>query len=171
MIKREANRGGTACSALYSPCERYRYDLSRVWAPDRPALMWIMLNPSKATEIDDDPTILRCEKRTRLLGYGAMKVCNLFALRETHPARLRQAASPVGEQNAAVVAKGASWADHILCAWGVHGTHQGQDQVMLQALKPFRSKLLVLGLTQDGHPRHPLYLPYAAKPMPWLRDR
>jgi hypothetical protein len=27
-----------------------------------------------------------------------------------------------------------------------------------------------LGLTQHGHPRHPLYVAYAAQPEPWPND-
>ena len=31
----------------------------------------------------------------------------------------------------------------------------------------YGDRVQVLGLTKDGHPRHPLYMPYSAQPMDW----
>lgn len=124
-----------------------------------------MLNPSTATETEDDPTILRCEKRARMLGFGAMKVVNLFALRQTDPALLRRADAPEGPENRAVLLEAAAWADVIICAWGVHGAHLGQGARVLRDLARFQEKLRVLGLTRDGHPRHPLYVSYGTVPV------
>lgn len=167
MIRRSAWRGDTECSALYSDCENYRFDLTRIWDRDGPRLFYVMLNPSTATETQDDPTIARCEKRARLLGFGAMKIGNIFALRETHPELLRADPNPEGPENKAVLQDGAAWADVILCAWGVHGEHMGQGARVAQSLISYAAKLHVLGLTKDGHPRHPLYISYATKPRPW----
>ncbi len=90
---------------------------------------------------------------------------NLFAFRATDPADLKLAADPVGPENPA-------WFDRMLidemntglivCAWGVHGVHLGQDLAVLKWLDQFGVKPVALGVTKDGHPRHPLYMPYAA---------
>ena len=95
MIIRGFQKGDAASRAWYSPCGVYRYRLERVWAPGA-LLACIMLNPSTATEERNDPTIERCERRARALGFGGLSVVNLFAFRATYPADLRRAADPVG---------------------------------------------------------------------------
>ena len=166
LITRHHVAGETRSSAVYSACERYRYALTREWS-DGPRLFYIMLNPSKATEAANDPTIERCERRARQLGYGAMRIGNLFAWRETDPAKLRKRRWPEGPDNIAQLLEGAAWADDILAAWGVHGTHRSQAETTMAALREHAAKLHVLGLTKEGHPRHPLYCAYTMKMQPW----
>ena len=126
-----------------------------------------MLNPSKATELANDPTIERCERRARALGYGAFRVTNLFGLRETDPARLKRARNPEGPENAAQILAALDWADDVLCAWGVHGAHRDQGQKVLNLLAASDKPKLTLGLTKHGHPRHPLYISYSVTPKTW----
>lgn len=167
LVVRSHSSDGRESEAVYSGCERYRYALTRVWEPEGKRLLFIMLNPSKATELANDPTIERCERRARMLGYGAFRVANLFALRETDPARLKRARRPVGGENDGQLRDAADWADAILCAWGVHGAHTGQGAKVCTLLRDCGASPMVLGLTRDGHPRHPLYLPYSAEPRVW----
>ena len=170
-ITRLHSENGVASEAVYSLCERYRYSLTRVWDPSAKRLLFVMLNPSKATELANDPTIERCERRARRLGYGAMRVCNIFAWRETHPNRLKKAPHPVGQLNDATLAEAAEWADHVLCAWGVHGNHRGQGQRAAALLTGCNAPLFTLGRTKAGHPRHPLYVAYEDPLQPWMADR
>ncbi|MBM7068503.1 DUF1643 domain-containing protein [Actibacterium sp. 188UL27-1] len=165
MIERRHKAGGKISTARYSECERYRYDLTRRWS-DGPGLTYIMLNPSKATELANDPTIERCERRAVALGFAAFRVCNLFAWRETDPAALRRAEHPVGTDNDAVLMEAARWGDVILCGWGVHGVHLGAGSRVADLLRS-TFELHHLGLTKDGHPRHPLYVPYRQRPILW----
>ena len=79
--------------------------------------MFVRLNPSKATEVQSDPTVERCERRARALGYGGIRVTNIFAWRETDPKQLRAAAAPVGPDNDAALRDGAAWADRIIAGW------------------------------------------------------
>ncbi|MGI9394148.1 MAG: DUF1643 domain-containing protein [Boseongicola sp.] len=161
---------GVESAAVYSPCERYRYSLTRVWDPAEKRLLIVMLNPSKATELANDPTVERCERRARRLGYGAMRVCNIFAWRETRPDRLKRAKDPVGSLNDAALTEAAEWADHVLCAWGVHGIHRGQGHRVAALLADGSAPLFALGETKAGHPRHPLYVGYKTPPLPWIAD-
>ena len=167
LITRSFNDGRTHSSASYSACEGYRYALTRTWAKQNRRLLFVMLNPSKATELANDPTVERCERRARALGYGAFRVCNIFAWRETDPASLKKATAPVGPRNDAALVEAAAWADDILCAWGVHGSHLARDSVVIGILTRSGKPLLSLGVTKDGHPRHPLYVAYAMRPEPW----
>ncbi|MEO1536986.1 MAG: DUF1643 domain-containing protein [Pseudomonadota bacterium] len=154
--------------AVYSDCEKYRYSLTSVWEEGAPRLLYVMLNPSKATELSNDPTIERCERRARRLGYGAFGVVNLFGLRETSPARLKSAEQPEGPDNMAQIEAAAKWSDHVLAAWGVHGAHRNQGARVLPKLRDSGKPLFHLGLTKGGHPRHPLYVSYEIKPITWL---
>ena len=47
-------------------------------------------------------------------------------------------------------------ADKIVVAWGTHGTFMRRDRAVLDLLKDF--DLYCMGTTNDGHPKHPLYL-------------
>lgn len=167
LILRRHSENGVESTALYSPCERYRYDLTRVWDRDAPRLFYVMLNPSKATELRNDPTIERCQRRAAQLGYGAMRIGNIFAWRETSPQLLRKAKSPVGAATDGLLVEAADWADDVLCAWGVHGTHQDRGPAVEVLLRSTRARLVHLGLTKDGHPRHPLYVSYETQPFEW----
>ena len=164
MIRRDHQAGNVTSHALWSDCGGYRYGLCRRWA-DGPELNYVMLNPSKATEAHNDATIERCQRRATALGFGAFSATNLFAYCATDPRDLKAAAEPVGPENDVILAETAGRADMVLCAWGVHGAHLGRaDEVAkLLAGRP----LHVLGLSKAGHPRHPLYVPYAAKPLLW----
>lgn len=120
--------------AVFSPCRKYRYRLWRRWS-DGPTCMWLMLNPSKATEYFNDPTVERCERRTRKMRFGEIRVCNLFAFRATDPADMKRVEDPVGPDNNRTILDEAKNADMIICAWGNHGGHALQAKIILDMLK------------------------------------
>ncbi len=163
MIERYAEDGGQQSRAWYSPCEAYRYGLMRVWG-DGPHLLYVMLNPSTATELRNDPTIERCQRRAVQLGFGAMRIANLFAFRATRPEDLRRAGDPEGPENADLLRRWSGEAGMTIAGWGVHGAHLGQGARLAPHL---RGNVRHLGLTKGGHPRHPLYIPYRTGPEPW----
>jgi len=168
MITREHISAETRSEAVYSDCETYRYSLTRVWENALPRVMFVMLNPSKADEIANDPTVERCERRARTLGYGAFRVTNIFAFRATDPRDMRRAADPVGPENLETLRDGVAWADHVIAAWGTHGAHRGQGPLMADMLGQSGAPIFHLGLSKAGHPKHPLYIAYAQQPMRWI---
>src|SRR4051794_33028496 len=152
-------------NAVISICGRYRYLLTRQVGPGLCTATFIMLNPSTADATNNDPTIRRCIGFARQWGCGQLVVLNLFAMRATDPADMKLADDPVGPENK-------DWFDRtlrdqddgpVVCAWGVHGEHRGQDLTVLGWLKSYGIRPLALGVTRDGHPKHPLYLPKAAE--------
>ncbi len=163
MIRRHHSANGTESEAFYSPCMAYRYGLARRWS-DAPPVLFVMLNPSTATEAANDPTIHRCETRARAMGAGGVRIANLFGFRATRPADLRRAADPIGPENDALLLDWHAEASMTVAAWGVHGAHLDRAATLARQMGP----LWHLGLTQAGHPRHPLYVPYARTPEPWL---
>jgi hypothetical protein len=167
MITRTHQKGDAASVAVYSDCERYRYSLTRVWDADGSRALFIMLNPSTATEVQNDPTVERCERRARALGFGAFRVLNIFAWRATDPRDMRAAADPVGPGNDAAIRESLGWAHSVICAWGTHGAHLGRGPEVEALLRSAGAELLHLGLSKDGHPKHPLYIGYGVQPDVW----
>lgn len=167
MITRTHQKGDADSVAVYSDCENYRYSLTRTWDAAGEKALFIMLNPSTATEVQNDPTVERCERRARTLGFGAFRVTNIFAWRDTDPAKMRRAPDPVGPENDVHILQSCPWADRIICAWGTHGAHLGRGAVMEAKLRATGLPLYHLGLSKAGHPKHPLYIAYAEQPRLW----
>ena len=167
MITRQFTKGDALSEAVYSDCESYRYLLTRVWGAGQKAL-FIMLNPSTATEMQNDPTVERCERRSRALGFGAFRVTNIFAFRATDPKVMRAAADPVGPESDTAILNSLAWADQIICAWGNHGLHLDRGAKVQTLLQATGRPLLHLGLTGQNQPKHPLYISYDQQPESWL---
>ena len=85
IIKRESFDDGFSSTAIFSSCYSFRYSLTRIWDHAGSKLLYILLNPSIATEKISDPTFTRCQTRALLLGYKQFRICNLFAFRSTDP--------------------------------------------------------------------------------------
>lgn len=179
--------------ATISACGRYRYRLWREWRlhplpaqwnmwedeRGKPALdgaghqlgvpkrcVFIMLNPSTADGDTDDPTIRRCVGFAKAWGYDRLEVINLFAYRTTNPRELlglNHADDPVGIDNQRYIEHALEDNGIIVCAWGAHGSHLGQDETVIGWLGGH--KLHALKITADGQPGHPLYLPANLKLM------
>jgi len=154
-------------TAIYSDCQTYRYALTRVWDSAGKRALFVMLNPSTATEVQNDPTVERCERRARALGYGAFRVTNIFAWRDTDPRDMRAALDPVGPENDRALTEGAAWADTVIAAWGTHGEHRGRGPQVEAMLRAAGHRLYTLGLSKHGHPKHPLYIAYSQQPVLW----
>lgn len=172
--------------AILSSDGRYRYLLWREWRGTHDPKNWrwlgakdgvgeelgepracvfVMLNPSSADGRVDDPTIRKCVGFARAWRYELLYVVNLFAYRATNPRALLaldHGDDPVGVENQSYFDRVIDRAGIIVCAWGTNGTFVGQDETALGWLDGKRC--FALGLTKDGHPRHPLYLPLAAEP-------
>ncbi|MBV0913362.1 DUF1643 domain-containing protein [Anianabacter salinae] len=170
MITRTHTKGDAPSVAVYSDCERYRYLLTRVWDEGGKRALFVMLNPSTATEVQNDPTVERCERRARTLGFGAFRVTNIFAWRDTDPKKMRAAADPVGPENDAAIAESCGWADQIICGWGAHGAHLDRGRAVESLLRRTGRPLYHLGLTKAGQPKHPLYIGYDRQPEPWIAE-
>ncbi|MDP5086376.1 MAG: DUF1643 domain-containing protein [Yoonia sp.] len=170
MITRTHIKDDAPSTATYSDCERYRYALTRTWDPKGLRVLFVMLNPSKATEVQNDPTVERCERRARALGFGAFQVTNIFAWRDTDPFEMRKASDPVGPENDRFILEGAAWADRIIAAWGTHGAHLDRGPKAAALLRGTGKPLYTLGLSKHGHPKHPLYISYTQQPLLWERS-
>ena len=151
--------GDCGCStvkggARFSPCRLYRYLLTRTWG-DGPIQTWMGLNPSDANEDTDDPTVTRLCVRARSDGYAGISLVNLYAWCSPNPKVMLRANDPVGPENDQIIQNVCR--SGVVCAWGANARPE-RCQAVLALLHGI--PLYHLGLTKDGHPKHPLYLPY-----------
>jgi len=148
--------------ALLSSCGKYRYWLSRQWsnliAMHEPPLVFVMLNPSIADHEVDDPTIRRCMGFAKREDARGMMVLNLFAARATDPKELTAMEDPIGPHNDSEIQRllGDGYAT-VICAWGANKFAKKRASEFLENMA--HRSLYCLGVTKDGSPRHPLYVP------------
>lgn len=154
--------------AVLSPCGEFRYRLWRIWQPELPRVLWVMLNPSTADAEQDDATIRKCIAFARAWGCGGIEVCNLYAFRTVSPLVLQSAGYPVGPRNLETLR--AMLANHtgpVVAAWGTHAQHSLGEWLRFEALNAGQP-LYYLRRNKDGTPGHPLYIPLAAERVEWV---
>lgn len=160
--------GGLRKGATLSDCGTYRYQLWREWQPDAPKAVFLMLNPSTADAMVDDPTIRKCVGFAKRWGMGGIIVVNLFAYRATDPTALAHLSTlvAVGPENSEQI-RGATHAGKLVCAWGATGGARVQKMVrerlivVKRILREAGVDTFCLGRSADGSPRHPLMLAYS----------
>jgi hypothetical protein len=149
-------------TATFSADRRYRYALTRRWDSDWPMAVFIMLNPSTADAFQLDPTLRRCVGFAKAWRAGGVLVLNLFALRSTDPQVLRSHPDPVGPDNDRAIAwwvsTDAEPLGPVVVAWGADAAIGDRAAAVLRLLAARQVRPQCLGTTQDGHPRHPLYV-------------
>ena len=145
-----------AAGAIFDPTGMYRYTLWREWCADSPRVAFIMLNPSTADDRKDDPTIRRCMAFARAWHFGSMEVVNLFAYRATYYSELFKANDPIGEENNRFLLQAVERCSTIVLGWGTRGTFLSRNRQVM-SLCTGTKDVYCLGITKDGHPRHPLY--------------
>jgi hypothetical protein len=138
----------------------YRYSLTRVWDPALATITFVLLNPSTADAVQLDPTLRRCVGFAEREGCGGMVILNLYAFRTKDPKVMMAATDPVGPDNDRMLA---DVTGTVVAGWG---TNAGPARVA-RALR-LLPRLNALGVTKDGHPRHPLYVPADAPLIEWI---
>ena len=159
-------------NTTWSPDRSHRYFLRRpagLLDQDKPVIAFILLNPSTADELKDDPTVAKCRRYAAGWGFGEVIVLNAFAYRATDPKNMRAHPDPVGPENDATVLATATAVHELggtlLCGCGTHGAHLDRSAKLQDLLAHFPLKAFTL--TKHGEPGHPLYLRGDLQPMQW----
>lgn len=119
---------------------------------------FIMLNPSTADGRQDDPTIRRCIGFAKRERCGALMVGNLYAFRSPSPEAMSDAEDQDGPENRHFLQNMIERiAGPLVAAWGSHWMAT-DPAARFQVIAAAGSRLMCLGKTKDGHPRHPLYV-------------
>lgn len=162
-------------SATFSDCRMKRYELVRDWsdeigAPQTTAL-FVMLNPSKAGEVDDDPTVRKVVGFARRWGFGRAVVVNLIPDVATDPWQL-PAWSGIDKENQLIIQAWLHLADISVVAWG------SQPRVLCRTISlsehiynfhQFCGDTFCIGRTKNGSPLHPSRAPYTDTPEIYIK--
>ena len=153
--------------AVFSPCERYRYALWRIWDRGKPVCSMIGLNPSRADARVNDPTIRRCINWAYRNNFGSLYIGNLFAWRAVKPRELYVCDAPVGPDNDEILLMLHELSDLTLFFWGNHGQHLERNRAIRQII----TNGFCLRRNKTGEPAHILYLPANLKAVPYRYDQ
>lgn len=143
--------------AVLSENKEYRYRLWRIWDESKPKVMFIMLNPSTADEMIDDPAIKRCISFAKSWGYGGLYVGNLFAYRSKNPEMLLYVnglnRDLLNDYHIRIMSEKC---ESIVCAWG--NSPILKKLKFKPALSYIEKPLYCIELSKNNTPKHPLYL-------------
>lgn len=145
-------------SAEFSECGRYRFQLTRIWDDSKKVAMCIGLNPSKAGSIKDDPTISRLTSVLKHLGYGGLRMTNLYSFITSKPNELYQVADPL-KNNDEWLATTAIVSQEIIFCWGAFPHAEYRAKKIIGQFPD----ALCFGKNKDGSPWHPLAMMYAGQ--------
>jgi hypothetical protein len=156
--------------ATFSHDRKYRYRLWREWGDPANRCVWVMCNPSVASEAfeDSDPTVGKCMGFAKRWGYSAIDVVNLFAWVSTDVRGLLVAADPVGPKNDDAIVAAVTTAKRVVLAWGTHkpvsallkARSASVHALLAEHCRAMAVVTFTLGRNMDLTPRHPLMLAY-----------
>lgn len=169
-------RGGIDAGAIFSRDEHYRYSLhrrrtltmfERIAIPDCHAgriALFVLLNPSEATEVKPDPTLTLCTIYTEMLGCETTLIGNLYGYRSKSPSALWKIGDPVGPHNdvvlRAMLRRAYLSGGQVICGWGGNAKPERVQAfaAIVDEMRPQMPdlKLRCLLKLEDGTPAHPL---------------
>ena len=174
----EIRKGKRGTAVFDGSNNRYRYLLTRSLDEGKGkegSVGFVMLNPSKADENKDDPSVERCIEFSQ--GYRTLVVGNLYAWYATDPTELLDAplqTGPIGLHNDAYLYCLATHCSVVVAAWGDDASKKRADHVLQLLWKAMESAgrtpvIYHLGkLTKAGNPRHPGRQKKNAKLQKWI---
>lgn len=145
-------------TAVFNTGRTHRYLLTRLWDLSRPPAVFVMLNPSTAGALHDDPTVTRCVSFARREQAGGLAIVNLFTRCATDPTQLKTDSNPIGAYADSFIDHTAATSPLVIAAWGAHGTLHGRGEQVANRLWQRGTGLRCFGTTASGQPLHPLYL-------------
>lgn len=154
-------------------------------------LPWLMLNPSKANGMQEDPTLLRVMDFSWRWGFPGCILWNIFPFRTPSPRDLaglvvdwdQRQAWDIRDSiwgNHSTIRRELVWFDAMMVAWGSQPGALGaevdawSDNLLEDIASERDVKLWCLGTTKAGDPIHPMArgkhrVPADRKPQRWER--
>lgn len=168
--------------AIISDDRKHRYSLWRFW-DDKPKVLFIGVNPSRADAVRTDNTISKCINFTKKWGFGGLYFANLFSFRTPYVYRrqLETASIIPGDEKWEPLVENLNHACNeitdmylqqmihdsaiVVCAWGSWPFIEDRAKKVLEMI----DEPTCFGINQDGHPKHPLYLKSSTDIIPYAK--
>lgn len=153
-------------SADFAQDDTMRTSLERIWGTgsNLRICVFVMLNPSTADAMKNDPTIGRCVEFAKFWGYDGIRVVNLVSYRATKPADMF---AWFKKQDLFSLTKHVRWAVRgatgkdvakVVLAYGsIPAFMRGHAYDVVWAIAR-KKNVYDIKLNKDGTPAHPLYL-------------
>lgn len=159
-----------ATGAIFSEDKKHRFVLWRYWKPGRPLVLFIGLNPSRAGEFYNDPTIRRCISFAKRDGYGGMLFGNLFSLRSTNPVVIKNDREAANHPSHYTLLTGMlHLCSTVVPCWGSWDFIEAAELKVHSLIQAAGKPVMCFGRNKDGTPKHPLYLKSDCELVPYTR--
>lgn len=157
-VMKSLPRNMTSRLAVFSACGKNRYWLRRnLTGHTDKHVLWIMMNPSRANETNNDATTTMTTNISRRHGYDVHGVVNLSAVIEADSTKLTATDGASDLLNDQAINRALSWIRQqqgdVVIAWGASRHLKHREAQVLRQLR--RQNLLCLGHNGDGSPRFP----------------
>ncbi len=145
-------------TAEFSPCGQYRYLLTREWDSTKPFACCVGLNPSTANSEKNDPTIRVLMGTLEKLGYGGLKMVNLYSCVTSKPNKIFDFMNPEVPHWSWIKTTAATCQVIIFC-WGAFP----HAVVRAKKMKDIFPDAKCFGKNKDGSPIHPMFLMWSGQ--------
>ncbi len=158
--------------AILSQDRKHRLALHRIWNlnDEDNYILFIGVNPSRGDERYNDPTLTRCINFASSWGYSGMYFGNLYSYRTPDikelQANIKNAVHPLCDIN---LLNMANQCKTVVFCWGSWKFIDKRVEKISQILK--HKNIKCFGFSNEGHPKHPLYLAKTSELIPWINQR
>lgn len=135
--------------------KKLRFLLERTWDKTKPAALFILINPSKASIIKLDNTYCNIVNICVDSGYGSLKLVNLFPLMATNPAELKGSYCLGREENEKIIIREIDLVNDIFIAWGTEDNYKDRKEWFENLLRNSTKKNVYCWFDENGnYPKH-----------------
>lgn len=145
-------------TAIFSRCGKYRYRLDRQVQESGIVIAFFGINPSKANDIENDPTVKKWLVFAKKNNARKFIVGNIFSTVTPYVHELPENINSIDDDNELHLDSIISEADVLVPCWGTREKvptilHPYFDMIM-DKLKKSQKPIFCFGLTKSGDPKH-----------------
>jgi hypothetical protein len=120
---------------VYSDDEKYRYSLTKIWDENKPKAAFIGINPSDATELIMDKTVMNLTNHLVNEGFGKVEIVNLFAYRSKDQRGLINREDEHEKYNIDYIRQALQNSQLIIVGWGRDAENNSKYKAVIARVK------------------------------------
>ncbi|MUV36981.1 hypothetical protein JNUCC1_00787 [Lentibacillus sp. JNUCC-1] len=146
----------------------HRYMLTCSWDSKKPAVTFVMFNPTLEDENEADQTLRRCVSFARDWGYGSMIIVNLFSQVTPDPSEIEPQTLEEKITNMKAIRKAVMQSEKVVFAWGEKGSKNNKVVEEVLALVEDEKRFCIKrSKTKAKFPLHPLSQKHSEAAIPY----